>query len=795
MRLWRRSAGRAADPCVADLVAALGADAVRADGAARHLASTDASIFRGGAAGPVCFPTTTEDVQKIVRVAAAHDRPVMARGAGSGLTGGAAPLGEPVVVATTRMNRLLDVDVEDRVAWVQPGVINLDLSNQLAAHGLHFAPDPSSQQVCTIGGNVANNSGGPHCLAYGVTSAHVLAVEVVVSSGDVVLLGGLDGEPDGYDLRGAFIGSEGMLGIATKVAVRLTPNPPSVRTMLLSFDQVGDAAATVGAIIAAGLVPAAIEMMDRRCVAAVEDFVHAGYPREAAAVLLVEVDGQPRGVDVQARTVIEIGERHGAEIRIAADEAERALLWKGRKSAFGAIARIAPDYYLHDTVVPRTRLVEVLEAVYEIVDRHDLVVLNVFHAGDGNLHPLLAYDAREPGVRERVEAAGKEIIEVSLAVGGVLSGEHGIGVEKRDFMQLQFSAADLDHQALLRPGLRSPLPVQPREGAALGALVFRHRGTLGIERRRGVGMSGVSRAEIDDEALHSFAAEVGPDGAVVVRGGGTQWEVGGSPSADAREVRPPVGIVELRPDEMTAHVRAGTPVEELHTALAEVGQRTALPDTTGSTVGGAVAVGRSGVARLGRGHVRDAVLQVRYVASDGRLVTAGGPTVKNVSGFDLCRLMVGSLGTIGCLGDVILRTQPVPEVERWHRLDGVDPHHVADRAPTAASVLWDGASTWVQLSGYEVDVADDLAELGHPEAQDPPSLPPHRWSRRPRELRGLSPETGGFVAEVGVGVVHGERPDPEPEPMPAPIIELNRRVRDLFDPERRFNPGRSVGRV
>ena len=439
-----------ADPCVSDLIRALGPERVRADAAARHLASADASIFTGGAAGPVCFPDSTEHVQTIINIAASHDRPVLPRGAGSGLSGGAAPLGDPIVVSTTRMNRVLEVDVADRVAWVQPGVINLDLSKQVAPLGLHFAPDPSSQQVCTIGGNVANNSGGPHCLAYGVTSGHVLAVEVVLSGGEVVLLGGLEGEPVGYDLRGAFVGSEGMFGIATKIAVRLTPNPESIKTLLLSFDTVADAAATVGAVIASGLVPAAIEMMDKRCVAAVEDFVHAGYPRDAAAVLLIEVDGMERGVAKDAEKVTEIGRAHNGNVRVAADEAERALLWKGRKSAFGAIARIAPDYYLHDTVVPRSKLVEVLEAVYEIADRHDLMVLNVFHAGDGNLHPLMAYDSRHPGANEHVAAASREILELSLAVGGVLSGEHGIGVEKRDFMTDQFTSADLDHQALLR---------------------------------------------------------------------------------------------------------------------------------------------------------------------------------------------------------------------------------------------------------------------------------------------------------------------------------------------------------
>jgi len=433
-----------------DLVAAIGDGRVRADATARFLATTDASIFRGGVSGPICYPDSVADVQACVRIAAAHGRPVVARGSGTGLTGGAVPLDSPVVICTTRMNRVLEVDLENSVAWVEPGVINLDLSHHLLRYGLHFAPDPSSQQVCTIGGNVANNSGGPHCLAYGVTSAHIVAVEVVLSNGEVVMLGGLEAESAGYDLRGAFVGSEGMFGVATRVAVKLTRNPPSVRTLLLSFQDVESAAATVGAIIAAGLVPAAVEMMDKRCVEAVEDFVHAGYPRDAEAVLLVEVDGMAGGVEAQASMVEEIAISQHGSVRVAADEEERQLLWKGRKSAFGAIARIKPDYYLHDTVVPRSKLVEVLRAIYSIIDERDLIVLNVFHAGDGNLHPIIVYDSREPGMSEKVREAGHEIIEVSLRAGGVLSGEHGIGVEKRDFMPMMFSEHDLDQQARLR---------------------------------------------------------------------------------------------------------------------------------------------------------------------------------------------------------------------------------------------------------------------------------------------------------------------------------------------------------
>lgn len=442
--------GEDPDPVVAELRALLG-DRVRDDVAERALLSRDASVFTGGAAGPVCFPTSAAEVQGIVRIAVAHGRAIVPRGAGTGLAGGAIPLGRPVVVVTTKMNRILEVDVDERVAWVEPGVVNLDLTKHLRTLGFHFAPDPSSQQACTIGGNVANNSGGPHCLAYGVTSQHVLALEVVLPDGELAVLGGLDAEPAGYDLRGAFVGGEGTLGIATRVAVRITRDPPVVRTLLLAFDSIDGAATTVGKVIAAGIVPAAMEVMDRRITEVVERYVHAGYPTDAGAVLLAEVDGLEAGSALDAERIEAIGRTQGAtSVRVARDEQERALLWKGRKTAFGAVAQIAPAYYLHDTVVPRSSLAAVLEAVYGIADRHDLLVVNVFHAGDGNLHPLLLFDTREPGILERVHAAGREIVEVSLAAGGVLSGEHGIGVEKRDYMGLMFSDDDLDHQSRLR---------------------------------------------------------------------------------------------------------------------------------------------------------------------------------------------------------------------------------------------------------------------------------------------------------------------------------------------------------
>ena len=423
----------------------------------------------------MCFPATGADVAAAVRIAARHDRPFVARGSGTGLAGGATPVGEPVVIVTTHLNRVLEVDPVERYAWVEPGVLNLDLSREVAVHGLHYAPDPSSQQACTIGGNVATNAGGPHCLSAGVTAAHVLAIEVVLGDGSVTVLGGLEPDVLGYDLRGCFVGSEGTMGIATRIAVRLVPDPPVIRTLLLDFTSIEDAAATVSEIIAAGIVPAALEMMDAEITRAVEDFVGAGYPRDAAAVLLVELDGLPDGVEAQVAAVRTVGEANGARtVRVAADEAERALLWKGRKSAFGAIARIAPDYYLHDAVVPRTRLVEVLRQVYAIAAEQRLTMMNVFHAGDGNLHPLIVFDQREPGVWERVHAAGDAILRACVDAGGVLSGEHGIGLEKREAMPLVFSADDLDAQARLRDafdpaGRANPLKVLPR-GSRCGEL-------------------------------------------------------------------------------------------------------------------------------------------------------------------------------------------------------------------------------------------------------------------------------------------------------------------------------------
>ncbi|MFK8024423.1 MAG: FAD-binding oxidoreductase [Ilumatobacter sp.] len=423
---------------------------VRSSATETRLYRHDASSLSGDAS-VVVFAASTDDVRAAVEVAAELGVPFVPRGSGTGLAGGAVPTEGAIVISTAKMNRILSVDALNRQAWVEPGVLNLDLSRQVAHLGVHFAPDPSSQQTCSIGGNVANNSGGPHCLADGVTNAHVLGLEVVLPDGSVAVFGDGEAEPDGLDLRGVFVGSEGMFGVATKVCVRLMQNPPDVATLLLEFDSVAAGAQLVSDIIAAGIVPAAVEMMDQLCLVAVERWLQAGLPIEAAAVLLVECVGLPGQVATEVATIRELAAARGVTaIREAADEAERATLWKGRKGAFGAVAQVKPNYYLHDTVVPRARLAEVIEKVYEVTARYGIDVINVFHAGDGNLHPLLVYDAREPGMIERVHQAGDEIVTFSVEVGGVLSGEHGIGLEKRDLMPLMFSAVDLAAQEALR---------------------------------------------------------------------------------------------------------------------------------------------------------------------------------------------------------------------------------------------------------------------------------------------------------------------------------------------------------
>jgi glycolate oxidase len=415
----------------------------------------------------VVFPRTTADVVQIVRLANRHKVPLVGRGAGTGLSGGALARQGGIITSFARMNHILEIDAENQRATVQPGVVNADLSVAVAHTGLHFAPDPSSQKACTIGGNVSENSGGPHTLAYGVTVNHVLALEVVLPSGELIRLGSTALDPPGYDLTGLFVGSEGTFGLVTEITVKLTRLPEAVKTLLAVYDSVDDATETVAEITARGITPAACEMLDGWTIRAVEDYVHAGFPLDSAAILLIEVDGLREVVEAEAEDVADVCRLHHArEVRVARDAKERDLLWKGRKNAFGAAGRLAPSYYTQDGVIPRTKLPATLRRISEIGKKYNLQIGNVFHAGDGNLHPIILFDERnQKQFRDTVQAAD-EIIEFCIQVGGSITGEHGVGMEKDRLMPLLFSETDLELMRRVRDvfnpdGLLNPGKILP----------------------------------------------------------------------------------------------------------------------------------------------------------------------------------------------------------------------------------------------------------------------------------------------------------------------------------------------
>lgn len=411
----------------------------------------DGYTLERGAPELVVLPRTPAEVSQVLRVLWQEGVPFVPRGAGTGLSGGTLPVESPVMICTSRLQEIESIDLANRRVVAQAGVVNLWVSRAVEAAGLLYAPDPSSQTACTIGGNVAENSGGPHTLKYGVTTNHVLGVELVLPTGDVVRLGGPVEERTGYDLTGLVVGSEGTMGVVTRATLRLTRAPESYRTFLAVFDSVADASEAVSGIIASGIVPAALEMMDGLILRAVEEAFHAGLPVDAGAVLLVELDGPEAGLASQSREVTTLCRERGAvEVRTASDDAERALLWKARKRAFGAVGRLAPNYCTQDGVVPRTQVPEILRRIAAIAEKHALRIGNVFHAGDGNIHPIILFDERNADEVERVLAAGREILEACVALGGSVTGEHGIGVEKISQMPLLFSPEDLRAMTTLR---------------------------------------------------------------------------------------------------------------------------------------------------------------------------------------------------------------------------------------------------------------------------------------------------------------------------------------------------------
>jgi len=417
--------------------------------------------------GLVVLPETIEQVQQVLRACSAHGVPVVARGAGTGLSGGALPLADGVLLSLSKFSRILEIDPLNRTATVQPGVRNLAITEAAAPHGLYYAPDPSSQIACSIGGNVAENAGGVHCLKYGLTVHNVLGLKVVTVGGELVTLGGKSLDAPGYDLLALMTGSEGLLGVIVEITVKLLPRPQRAQVVLASFDNIETAGRAVAAVIAAGIIPGGLEMMDNPAIRAAEDFVHAGYPVEAAAILLCELDGTNEEVSegiARVRTLLQ--EQGATEIRTARDEAERLRMWAGRKAAFPAVGRLSPDYYCMDGTIPRQHLGTVLRRIHELSVEYGLRVANVFHAGDGNLHPLILYDANRPGELERTEEFGGRILELCVEVGGTITGEHGVGMEKINQMCVQFGKAELsqfhavkhafDPHGLLNPGKAVP---------------------------------------------------------------------------------------------------------------------------------------------------------------------------------------------------------------------------------------------------------------------------------------------------------------------------------------------------
>ncbi len=667
----------------------VGRDAVLTEPGELLTYESDALTEHRATPAAVVFVRNTGELQQVVSALYAAQMPFVPRGAGTGLSGGAVADGA-VIIQLSRMNRIVWIDAENRRAKVQPGVINSQLATAVAPHGLMYAPDPSSQTACTLGGNVAENSGGPHCLKYGVTSNHVVGLTVVTPDGEVVELPGP--QSPGYDLVGLFVGSEGTLGICSEIEVRLVPTPAAVETLLAHFDDIDEASRAVSAIIAAGILPAALEMIDQNTLKAVEASVFAaGFPTDVAASLIVELDGPRAGLAEQAREVEALLADHGArEVARAAGEEDRLKFWKARKSAFGAMGRIGSDLLVQDATVPRSRIPEVLARVYEVARKYDLVITNVFHAGDGNLHPNIPYDRREPGVSERVHAASREIMEACVAAGGTITGEHGVGVDKRQYMSLIYSDDDLQtmrwvKEAFDPAGLCNPGKVLPDEAAGAGP------GRVG-EGERKPNVAEAIESALGGDCLVDDPGEFSVDGrpplvaaapasveelaelmklaagsgwAVLPAGQGT-WLSTGVPLGRLDllvTTRRLNGRVEHHPDDLLATVQAGTSLADLNAALAEAGQWWPLDPLGGGTVGATIATASDGPLAAMYGAPRDLVLGLTVVRADGRIVKAGGRVVKNVAGFDMVRLYTGSWGTLGVIVEANLRLHALPHAD------------------------------------------------------------------------------------------------------------------------------------
>jgi len=625
----------------------------------------DAGLDKG-APDAVVLPRSAEEVARIVSWAAEYQIPLIARGAGTGLSGGAVADRGGVIVEFVHMKRLLAMDGQGRSMRVEPAFINLHLADRVKAEGLYFPPDPSSQRASTIGGNVAENSGGPHCFKYGVTTNYISAMRVVLADGSSVQLGGRALDYPEYDLCGLLTGSEGLLGLITEVTLRLLRNSPGVETLLAVFDSVEHAGDAVSAVIAAGLVPATMEMMDQKIVTIIEPFAHAQLPLDAGAVLIIEVDGYPTSLGAQMNEVIGILKQHGGyNMRMARDEDERARIWLARKSAAGAIAREAPAYMTVDVTVPRSRLTEMLAYVNQICERHSLRASHVFHAGDGNLHPLILIpDPDDPELMQRVHTATLEMVKRCVEMDGSLTGEHGVGIEKRHYMTLMHRPAELmamwdikhvfDPQSLFNPGKLLPLPAPadpypPAESSTLFASLS----------PASVHVSATVR-----EASQILAALTRTRQAVSITGAPAA-----SCNSSAAYQQISTGamnqIQKYAPEDLYITVGAGTPLADVRAFLEQRGMQLPLVSPwPATTIGGLVATNLNAPLRMRYGAVRDLVLCATVVLPDGRIIRTGRPLVKNVAGFDMTKIFIGSHGTLGLLADVSLKISALPRARR-----------------------------------------------------------------------------------------------------------------------------------
>jgi len=627
---------------------------------AAELYSYDGSLAKG-TPGAVVFPADAQETRRVVQAAARAAVPLVPRGFGTNLSGGTVLPYGGLTVCLSRLNRIIGIFPLSRTAVVQPGVTNLELQNALSPLGFFYAPDPASQKVATLGGNVGENSGGPRCLKYGVTTNHVLGLEIVLASGELLRLGGADYDPVGYDLRALLIGSEGTLAVVTEVTVRIMPKPEKVMTQLAVYDDIGDAARSVAGIIAAGIVPATLEMMDAPIIRAVEDSYTCGYPRDAAAVLIIEVEGPAAGLEQQAGRIREICTANRCrEIRDAAGVEERGRLWEGRRGAFGAVARLAPNYLVNDCTVPRTLLPTALAQVAEIVKRRGFEHGNVFHAGDGNLHPLILFDSRDPDQVKRVHAAGWEIMQACVALGGTISGEHGIGLEKMDAMRMVFSDADIDAQRSLQGAFDPGRVLNPGKMFPDTATAFAFKDQAAWAAADDP-LSAVEKrmAEAVKQACDAGRALL-PLGSGSLAGLGNASTRPLAPlSTDALD-----RVIDLDPSNQYFTAGAGMTLAAIQARLAPYNQWLPLRPALGllrRTLGGVAATGACGPERIAYGAPRRLLLGLRFIDGRGRLINAGGKVVKNVAGYDMTRLVAGSSGTLGIITRVTMKTATRPE--------------------------------------------------------------------------------------------------------------------------------------